>query len=121
MVVLPVQIVFAYLTYSVVFAETSKGYAQRIATELMNASAEYPAIVWMYYDGNIDKIIRKMMDYTFAALKERWNLIFLTAENISYFIPNEDLPEHWSQYTEQAQSDLIRLLLLYRYGGYYID
>ena len=82
---------------------------------------EYPKHVWLYYDGDLPQILISLVTRTRRVLSSNWIFHFLTPESIREYLDIDSFPVTYSLYATQAQSDLIRLALLKRYGGWWID
>lgn len=50
-----------------------------------------------------------------------WNVIILSEANFRHFVSPDDLPSTFFSLKVQHQSDLVRLAVLKRYGGIYLD
>jgi hypothetical protein len=50
-----------------------------------------------------------------------WNIILLNEKNISEFIKDSEIPKKYNNLTIAQKSDWIRLILLYKYGGLWMD
>lgn len=86
-----------------------------------NYISSFTKNIWTYYAGPIHPIIQKMINKTRQTLSENWTMFFLTDENWTAFIEDWQLPITFDLYSIQNQADLVRLILLDRYGGWWID
>ena len=89
--------------------------------EQNSENSNYPTHLWMYYDGEIHPIIRQMINRTLTTTKQNWNIHFLTGDNVSIYIDRTLLPDKFHLYSCQNQADLLRLILLNKYGGWWMD
>jgi hypothetical protein len=79
---------------------------------------EIPKIIWSYWNGSISATA----DACFLSLKESnkdFRIIDLNEENLSDYLP--DLPNFAKDFPIQSISDFIRLSLLEKFGGIWID
>lgn len=87
----------------------------------INNNLEYPRIIWSFYDRELPLPIREMVDTTLENIEGKWKFYFLTYENVSSYIDISKFPPWFYGYLPAHQSDFIRLLLLEKYGGWWID
>lgn len=82
---------------------------------------EIPKVIWIYWDtpklpNKIDEIIRNnqkvLYDYEF---------IVLNKDNVKQYLDFSSFPPNYKQLIVQHQADYIRLRLLERYGGIWMD
>jgi hypothetical protein len=80
-----------------------------------------PKIIWAYWNdkNTIPICIQNILKNNTSVIKE-WKINFLTDEALSEYIPNEDLPSFKDVKVVQ-KSDWIRLYLLEKYGGCWLD
>lgn len=88
---------------------------------VMVNSLVFPRFVWMYYEGNLSKSIERMVTITLSTLQKRWIVTLLNATTLSQYLPVEEFPSTFPLLSSQLKSDVIRLALLERYGGWWID
>ena len=86
-----------------------------------NFIGNYPKTIWTFYAGPIHPIVQKMINKTRQTLSDNWTIFFLTEDNWTSFIEDWQLPITFDLYSIQNQADLFRLILLDRYGGWWID
>lgn len=84
-------------------------------------TTEYPRIIWTYYVGNMAPYIKDMLDKTISTLNTTWKYYFLTDKNISDYLNISGFPSYFPLLLPQHQSDIIRLYLLEKYGGWWMD
>lgn len=82
---------------------------------------DYPRIIWTYFNGSMPYYLREMFELTVNNLNNTWKYILLNEDNMSKYIDVTTLPSHFSLLLPQHQSDIIRLLLLSKYGGWWMD
>ena len=107
------------LEISIVTESTSFTHSSDLLPDL-NIN-DYSNNLWMYYDGPRHPIVQQMIDKTLSTTSRNWNTHFLTSDNISQFVDETTLPKKFSWYSSQNQADLLRLILLYKYGGWWMD
>jgi hypothetical protein len=79
-----------------------------------------PKIIWCYWDSNTPKGIENIIDKNKKVLHD-WEFRFLTSETIKKYINKSDFPKGYNELSIPAKSDYIRLFLLKKYGGCWID
>lgn len=87
----------------------------------LDVKLEYPRIMWSFYDRKMQKPIQEMLDKTLETVKDKWTFNFLTYENLSNFLDVSTFPSNLRNTLPAHQSDYIRLRLLEKYGGWWID
>ena len=88
----------------------------------VNSSYEIPNILWSYWD-NIDtlpKNISNMINKRIKKLK-KWRHIVLTTDTLYDFINENEIPTNFDTLISAHKADWIRLYLLNKYGGVWID
>ena len=81
----------------------------------------YTRRVWMYYDKQLHPGIHTVLNRTWETLSSDWTITFLTPKNCSQFIDYRQFPQFFSQLDVRHQSDFLRVYLLARYGGLWLD
>lgn len=85
---------------------------------------ELPKVIWFLWIQGFDEMPRivKKCYYSWLDYNKEWEVIFLNKENIGSFL---DLDEKLSflkgSMTPQAYSDILRINLLSKYGGVWVD
>ena len=79
-----------------------------------------PAIIWSYWDTNTPKSVQQIMENNTHILSG-WSYRFLTSETLSQYIDPTQFPEQVKKLGPQHQADYIRLALLKKYGGVWLD
>jgi len=97
-----------------------------IIFEKFSNSYTLPKIAWSYWDTDnyedIPLVIRQIVNDRNKKLESKnWEVIFLNNLNINEYIHKNEYPPKYRSLTIQAQSDWIRLKLLQKYGGLWID
>ena len=78
-----------------------------------------PKIVWSYWnDENIPPTIKKIMDQRAVTLPD-WEFIVLTDATIPEYL--SDYPSNYNTLRQSHKSDWLRLALLEKYGGCWLD
>jgi len=82
-------------------------------------------IYWIEQQGYTRKwelinILRELM-YLHSDNGKNYNLHFVNHDNINNYITNEELPNCFYQMCPPHQADYIRILLIYKYGGIWLD
>jgi len=82
-------------------------------------------IIWSFWDThNKPDLVRASIN-SWKINAPNWNIIILSNENIYDYLDKSELPRNFDTIEKtnsiQFKSDLIRLLLLYKYGGLWLD
>lgn len=75
-------------------------------------------IIWSYWDGPQDDLIKNCFKTWYKYLHD-WEIIILDERSLDKF--GIIKPSTWSQLSPATKSDVIRLNLLYKYGGIWMD
>jgi len=79
---------------------------------------EIPKIIWAYWDTEDIPEIVKLSIQSWKKTSPQYKINFMNQKNIETLI---SLPENWKTLPAYRQSDIIRLRLLEKYGGVWID
>ena len=81
-----------------------------------------PKKIWVYWDNydNLPNSIDNIIKYNKKTIKT-WKIIYLSDENINEYIPQHEFPKNINNIIVQAKSDWVRLYLLNKYGGLWLD
>lgn len=79
---------------------------------------EVPKIIWAYWDSDEIPEIVKLSIKSWRKRSPQYKINFTNQKNIGTLI---SLPENWKTLPAYRQSDIIRLRLLEKYGGVWID
>ena len=85
-------------------------------------SYNLPKILWSHWDD-----IKTLPNFTKTKLEERnkklydWKIIFLDNTNINEYINQNEYPENYNTLGIQHKADWIRLFLLKKHGGLWLD
>ena len=88
-----------------------------------SASSSYtlPKIIWMYWDTpELPKLIQQIQTYNRPKL-EGWDIRFLNNTLLPNYIHNEEYPKNYNSLKHQHQADWIRMNLLSKHGGCWMD
>jgi mannosyltransferase OCH1-like enzyme len=92
-----------------------------IAKSLYKDVKTYPKIIWMYWDTKkLPHMIEKIKKYNEPKLKS-WDVRFLNAETIYHYISKSEFPENYDKLLPAHKADWIRMCLLHKYGGCWMD
>lgn len=87
----------------------------------IDVNDKYFRIAWSFYDRPMPNITRRIFDYTYSEVSKRYKYYYISYDNISSFLNLSEYSFFSRQMLPAHQSDFIRLLLLYNYGGWWID
>ena len=79
---------------------------------------ELPKTIWIYWDGNTPELVQRCIE-VIQEKNQNFTVIQLNAKNVAEYCDAEYL--NLSHVAPQHQADLIRLNLLYKYGGIWLD
>lgn len=85
--------------------------------------AATPRVVWSYWDKGVESLsdFRQLCVSTWRAMNPAWEVIILNPISMWDFVDVNDLPRRWSDMYVAFQADALRLALLCRYGGMWVD
>lgn len=85
-------------------------------------SKKIPKIIWTYWDNSIPLSVVKLIN-EWEYLNPSWKVIILTNKNLSRFLKTNELPEKFFDgiETPQYSSDIVRISILIKYGGVWLD
>ena len=108
---LKISIILLFLLSLICFSCFFKTYTYNI-----------PKKIWVYWDNydNLPNSIDNIIKYNKKTIKT-WKIIYLSDENINEFIPQHEFPKNINNIIVQAKSDWVRLYLLNKYGGLWLD
>ena len=84
-------------------------------------------IIWSFWQENpsvASESDKNLLADCIASWKKNcpgWTIHILNYSNYTDWVPSELLPKNFSDLTFTFQSDIIRLVLLYKYGGLWVD
>lgn len=98
--------------------ENIDNYADLLTLNPVAQKAVIPKKIWMYWEGALPEFVEKCVEQI-RKKNPNYEVNFLTPENVQAFcdIDYSRLP----QITPQQKADLIRLHLIYHYGGIWLD
>ena len=79
-----------------------------------------PKIIWVFWDKELPSLVEKIRKRNEEILIS-WKINFLNNETIYKFIEKEEFPKNFYTLSVQHKSDWIRLALLNKYGGVWLD
>lgn len=89
----------------------------------LQAVPEIPKTIWIMWLQGLDKapyIVRKCYA-SWKELNPNWNIVFLDENNVSDYVDLQTILTKSNNMQIQAMADLIRLNLLAKYGGVWVD
>lgn len=78
--------------------------------------------LWLYWEGNMPAYIEMCIETIYKHCSKSFNIVFLSKDNIDDWLP--ELEEKKLDFTKlkiAQRVDFYRILLLYKYGGLYMD
>lgn len=85
-------------------------------------SKTFPKIVWTYWDSNMPDSVTTLINQ-WKYLNPTWTINVLSNDTLSLYIKSSELPDGFYEGKESPQhsSDMVRVILLHKYGGVWID
>lgn len=80
---------------------------------------KYNKILWSYWEGDMDNLTKKCIDSWYKYIPNEWEIIIINNSNIHNFSIIKLY--RFNELSHTTKSDVIRLSLLYNYGGLWID
>lgn len=86
-------------------------------------SINCPRIAWSYWDKGADQLsdFRRLCVETWSAKNPDWQVRVLDKYSVAQYLNRADLPRLWCEMYVPWQADAVRLALLAKYGGLWID
>ncbi|CAJ1412503.1 unnamed protein product [Effrenium voratum] len=94
-----------------------------VVTEKLFALATILRVAWSFWDKGLRDLseFRLLCIETWRSMNPGWVIQVLDARSVWDFLQPSDLPKQWEDMYVAFQSDAVRLALLQRYGGLWID
>ncbi|CAE7365674.1 HPCAL1 [Symbiodinium natans] len=85
--------------------------------------SDAPRIAWSFWDKGKDKLpdFRRLCMETWAVQNPHWKIVVLDQSNVHEYLEPKELPRLWPEMYVPWQADAVRLALLVKYGGLWID
>jgi hypothetical protein len=84
----------------------------------ISSDEDIPKIIWSYWDNNPPEFIQKCKQ-NWAKFAPNYKIIQLNKNNVEKYIKN--MPYNWQNLKSYRQADILRLKLLEKYGGVWMD
>lgn len=82
----------------------------------------FPKVIWTSWDSdNIPEDVQEMVKVTRNSLVNFTFCLVIVDRNLSHFLDFSSFPKNYRDFTVNRMSDVIRVRLLGKYGGLYID
>ncbi len=78
-------------------------------------------IIWSYWDGSETPISVKIAKYTWHKHNPDYFICILSNNTLNQYLDISTFPKKYNQCSIQRKTDIIRLALLERYGGFWLD
>lgn len=93
------------------------------ASPSLRRAANTPRIAWSFWDKGAELLppFRRLCVESWAAQNPHWEIAILDQRNVFEYLSPSDLPRLWPQMYVPWQADAVRLALLAKYGGLWID
>ena len=98
--------------------EHFENYPAQIMTKSYLSNDKVPKIIWTYWDTDEVPEIVKISMKSWRKTSPQYIINLMNKKNVEELI---SLPENWKNLPSYRQSDIIRLRLLEKYGGVWID
>jgi len=93
-------------------------YFDKKIPEHFQNNNKIPKIIWSYWDSDEIPEIVKLSIQSWKKTSPQYKINFMNQKNVEKYV---SLPENWKTLPAYRQSDIIRLRLLEKYGGVWID
>jgi len=82
-----------------------------------------PRVVWSYWSTGFEQLsdFRRLCVKTWRSMNPKWEIVFLDPILVWDYIAHDDVPYQWEDMYVPFQADAVRLALLARFGGLWID
>jgi hypothetical protein len=87
---------------------------------LKTKTSNVPKLIWSYWDSNPPTSIQQIQEHNQTILTD-WDYRFLTADTLKTYLDTKQFPKEYKSLKPQHQADYIRLALLQKYGGLWLD
>eukprot|EP00929_Paragymnodinium_shiwhaense_P077459 TRINITY_DN39893_c0_g1_i2.p1 TRINITY_DN39893_c0_g1~~TRINITY_DN39893_c0_g1_i2.p1 ORF type:complete len:396 (+),score=49.61 TRINITY_DN39893_c0_g1_i2:233-1420(+) len=86
-------------------------------------SSDAPRIAWSFWDKGRSQLsdFRRLCVESWAAQNPDWEIHILDQHNVAEFLSYDELPKLWRSMYVPWQADAVRLALLEKYGGMWLD
>ena len=113
-------IIFIYLIYEKYnIKHFTNSYDNTQINELNKTSKPY---LWQYWEGNMPDYISLCMETVDNHCSKDFNIIRLNKQNIQMYLPEiKQYNDKINKLIIPHQVDIYRIMLLYKYGGIYMD
>lgn len=90
------------------------------------AENEFPPdtrVIWAYWDSGEThlKPFFKLCVASWRAKNPKWQIVILSDDNFKRYVSQDQIPSTFFSLKRQHRSDILRLAVLLRYGGVYMD
>lgn len=97
-------------------------YPDCVVTEgPVNEDGEIPKIIWSYWHDRTMPLLVERTIANWRRLNPGYEIRVLHAETVTDHIPAEDIPPNFPDLPQYRQADWVRIALLRRYGGIWLD
>lgn len=107
------------------FAQTSSVYytEKGFFKTTMGSSHYYPRIIWCYWEdeSTMQEDVEEMINVTKRSVSNYFTYNFVTYMNLSRYLDISSFPTFYPKLITAHKSDYIRLRLIEKYGGMYVD
>lgn len=80
-----------------------------------------PKIIWCYWDTEEKPKLIKQIEKNNKSKLAGWSIIYLNADTLKMYINENDFPRNYGSLISQHKADWLRVYLLEKYGGCWMD
>jgi hypothetical protein len=79
-----------------------------------------PKVVWVYWDKNVPNSVLQILENNKKQLPD-WDFVFFDEKTVQSYLDMTNVSQNYSKLSPAHKADYIRLMLLNKYGGLWLD
>lgn len=110
-----------YIVAIILYSRLTNTFSVPAYSYIIPMDYHLPKQIWCYWDsGTLPKDIEEYYQNNKRVLDD-WKITFLTDENLSQYIDVSAIPDKYKMLMAQHKADYIRLAVLHKWGGTWMD
>jgi len=93
----------------------------KIVKHPINKLEKTDKIIWSYWHDNNIPLLVKLALHTWYKWNPDYLICFIIGDDISYYVDTDTFPKNYKNSSHQHKADIIRIALLEKYGGIWMD